>query len=523
MEVGDTIGKYRLTSRLGRGGMGEVWLGTSSGFGGFTKTVVLKTLLPELASDPLFVEMLAHEARICAKLSHPNLIEVFDFSEHDGIYLLAMEHVVGRPLSHIMKAARARNVAIPAWFALRVAWECCRGLECAHEQGVIHCDLSPSNVMVSFTGVTKILDFGVAHSATRGNRADRLKGKYPYMAPERIKSLATDRRTDVYALGVMLYLLFAGRLPFVADTDEALLMKIVEQTPRPPSYFSPVDPVIEQIILRAMQPDPDARYQSISEVLAELSPCLDGHLGAYGQHDVAAFVCGLFDAPDVPRHLRAAGGTREDDVTRPPISRPTASASSTREEALDSVDVVIESSVVDETPEPIQPPTGALLAGARGSSSMRPLSKPLTAVFSEPSARASAFEDPRTSVQSLFGARPSAFGPSRVFDRAPLEALSPEPAPAAGVGPGAGPRAEDTALGSAPGRRPEYRWLEPARPEPAPAPAPEPDARDARDAREPERDAVNESSRGVFGGYSSARKDASTPEWPWAASRTKSE
>src|SRR5687767_11380005 len=127
MFSGDIIGKYRLVRRLGRGGMGEVWLAQASGHGGFKKNVVVKTLLPELACDPLFIDMLAHEARVCAKLSHPNLIEVFDFIEHGGIYLLAMEYVDGQPLNTVMRAARQQDRELPAWFALRVAWDCCRG------------------------------------------------------------------------------------------------------------------------------------------------------------------------------------------------------------------------------------------------------------------------------------------------------------------------------------------------------------------------------------------------------------
>lgn len=294
MQSGDTLGKYQLVTRLGRGGMGEVWLAMALGYGGFAKPVVLKTLLPELENDPLYIEMLAHEARTCAKLNHPNLIEVFDFSKHGRTYLLAMEHVLGESLSQIMRTAHARKWPIPAWFALRVAWECCRGLDHAHEQGVIHCDLSPSNVMVTFTGVTKILDFGVAHSSADGDKADRLKGKWSYMAPERLRSLTTDRRTDVYALGVMLYLLFVGRLPFDAASDEELLRHKLLPPPRPSEYGA-LDDSIEQLIMRCLDPDPVARFQTAHEVLEALSPALDGSLGAYGQHDAAAFMRRLFD------------------------------------------------------------------------------------------------------------------------------------------------------------------------------------------------------------------------------------
>ncbi|MBA3820231.1 MAG: serine/threonine protein kinase, partial [Deltaproteobacteria bacterium] len=354
MLSGDTIGKYRLVNRLGHGGMGEVWLATASGYGGFAKKVVLKTLLPELARDPLFIEMLAHEARICATLSHPNLIEVFDFSEHGGIYLLAMEHVMGRPLHHIMRAAKAHGWPIPAWFALRIAWECCLGLECAHQQGIIHCDLSPSNVMVTYTGVTKILDFGVAHSSARGPKADRLKGKFSYMAPERISSLVTDRRSDIYALGVMLYLLFTGQLPFAATSDSELLQKIVHEKPRPPSELVAIDPRIEQLILRAMQSDPLARHQDVAEMLAALTPCLESELGAYGQHDVATFVTRLFEQDAGPRQLppvvdlvRVDG---EGDRAEEPIDQSTSQLAE-----LDSFDIEIESSVLEVAREASRP------------------------------------------------------------------------------------------------------------------------------------------------------------------------
>lgn len=468
MFSGDVIGKYRLLDRLGRGGMGEVWLATASGHGGFTKTVVVKTLLPELACDPLFIDMLAHEARISAKLSHPNLIEVFDFIEHGGIYLLAMEHVVGRPLHHIMKATHARGWTIPAWFALRIAWDCCRGLECAHDEGIIHCDLSPSNVMVTFTGVTKILDFGVAHSSTRGPKADRLKGKFPYMSPERIKSRATDRRTDIYALGVMLYLLFTGELPFTADSDAALLHKIVTERPRPPSELCEIDPRVEQLILRAMQPDPGARHQTVGEVLAALSPCLDGLLGTYGQQEAAAYVKNLFDTDHAVTPRRLPAMTEPLAATTKRAAEPTGLDTGEIAE-LHSFDIDVESSVLEIPSVPPPPPR-----------------QPAAVFASTPAAH-----ETRTTVQSLFCERPSlATGHTRIFDRSDHRADT----------------TGDLAGGSEPG---PPRTAVPAMPAIPPLPPAEP----APDA---------EPTRGGFGGYTSARPTRS-PEWPWPTSRTKSQ
>lgn len=511
MLSGDTIGKYRLVRRLGQGGMGEVWLATASGYGGFTKNVVIKTLLPEHTRDPLFIEMLAQEARICAKLSHPNLIEVFDFTEHGGIYLLAMEHVMGRPLHHIMRAAKARNWPVPDWFALRIAWECCRGLECAHDEGVIHCDLSPSNVMVTFTGVTKILDFGVAHSIARGPKADRLKGKFTYTAPERIKSLATDCRTDIYSLGVMLYLVFTGQLPFMASSDGELLYKIVNTRPRPPGELAPIDPRIERLIVRAMERDPARRYQNMREVLADLSPCLEGQLGTYGQHDVAKFVSELFEAQtneldvrQLPAIPPPPAGAASDVVT----VEPSVWFSHDEVRELEDIDIEIASSVLEIPLEGAAPPQPSPSSArfARGSSSSAPLDKasgaPSSAASKNPLESVTKLfgdvpeiQEARTTVQSLFDSPSSsslAFEPSRIFDRPRLGTTSDAAEPAL----------FDTAA-------------EPAQPAVEPAPI------DRQDVAEPP-DAVHAARPGGFGSYSTARRRGQSA-WPWSSSRTKSD
>jgi eukaryotic-like serine/threonine-protein kinase len=487
MLSGDTIGKYRLVSRLGAGGMGEVWLAKASGYGGFSKTVVLKTLLPELASDPLFVELLAREAKTCSMLSHPNLIEVFDFSEHRGIYLLAMEHVLGQPLNAIMKAAHARGSSIPAWFALRIAWDCLCGLQCAHDQGVIHCDLSPSNVMVTYTGATKVLDFGVAHTAALGPKSDRLKGKYSYMAPERIRTRATDRRTDIYALGVMLYLVFTGQLPFTGESDAELLYKITHEKLVAPSSLVEIEPAIEQVILRAMHPDVALRFQSVADVLEALAPCLDGQLGTYGQQHVAAFVNMLFGPqqgpsrmPPLPRLPREPAIPAGGDMIQPYDASD-----------LEEIEIDVESGPVprdrahDPATAPIVRPargstaTAPIARPARGSTAIPPLPRPPgTARPIAAFAQASTPLEPKTSVQSLFGdPRKPAPSIAGLFARGTRDELEDVPISA--------PRAE-------PETEAHIETDPPGRP------------------------------RGVFGGYS-GRRAAPEVVWPWPVSRTKSE
>lgn len=455
MKSGDIIGKYRLISKLGRGGMGEVWVAKAAGYAGFTKTVVLKTLLPELASDPLFIELLAGEAKTCSKLSHPNLIEVFDFTCQDGIYLLAMEHVLGQPLNAVMRAATARNVRLPAWLTLRVAWECCVGVQYAHEQGVIHCDLSPSNVMITYTGATKVLDFGVAHATAQGPRSDRLKGKYSYMAPERIKTRAADVRTDIYSLGVTLYLAFTGQLPFVADSDAALFHKITHEKVVAPSALADVDPVIEQVILRAIHPEAGRRYQTLSEVLAALAPCLEGKLGTYGQQHVAAFLATLFGPqpaaqpglpavpPPPPRPATAAtdhGGIADDveeieiDIDTAPHVAPHVAPPAVPSTVHEIATRPVRNPIAAAQPAPLPPPPVRRAAASDqipalidDDSPGRAGAEPLIAAF----AQASTPLEPRTSVQSLFGDRPvAATTIAGLFGRARRESEPrPEPPP----------------------------------------------------------------------------------------------
>lgn len=463
MNSGDSIGKYKLIKPLGRGGMGEVWLATAIGHGGFAKNVVLKTLLPQLASDPLFIDMLANEARIGAKLSHPNLIEVFDFIAHDGIYLLAMEYVAGRSLHHVLQQARARGHQLPIELTLRVALDCCRGLEHAHDQGIIHCDLSPSNVMIASAGVCKILDFGVAHASAHGPKSDRLKGKFSYMAPERIESLVTDRRTDVYALGVMMYLMLTGHLPFTADNDADLLRRIVTSAPVRPSEFRAIDPAVEQLVLRAMQPDPAARHQNCKELLEALVPCTE-RIGAYSHEELAAYVSTLFDG-------RAP---TEDEITNQ-------ASEVIGEEDIDSFVIDVESDL--ELPRELPDVAASRLPGVSF-------------------AAGSETHETRTSVQSLFErpalGTPKIFEPvSSIWDHEPAKREPPLSWLARARSP------DLTGTDGAAEREAPLSWLS-----------------RARSAESERRDSMLVQ-RAFGGGATPVQPDESNTAWPWPHSRVK--
>jgi serine/threonine protein kinase len=290
--------------------MGEVWLASALGRGGFEKRLVLKTIRPERAASPVFVKMFAEEARLTARLNHPNLIDVFDFAEDRGIYFLAMEYLPGRSLSQIVRASRKRQRAIPDWFSLRVLADCCRGLHYAHEQsGIIHCDLSPGNVMVAFTGLTKVVDFGVAQTRQAVRKSGHLNGKFPYMAPERIQNHPADCRSDVYSLGVIMYLLFTGRLPFSGATDEELLAAITAGAPPSPGQLGDVADDIEAVILRAIDLDPASRFQSAGDFGRCIESLLARRRGPGLEQEIALYLSSLFpDAPEIPANIRSQIG-----------------------------------------------------------------------------------------------------------------------------------------------------------------------------------------------------------------------
>lgn len=295
LRPGEALGRYTLLERLARGGMGEVWLASARGSLGFEKRLVLKTILPERSNTRLYVELFAREARLSARLSHPNLVEVFDFGEDDGVFYLAMEYLRGRSLSQALGAARRRGVRLPPWFALQVIADCCRGLDYAHRRtGIIHCDLSPGNLMVEYAGLAKIVDFGVAFERGKRGRDDQLKGKLAYMAPERIRDHACDRRSDVYSLGVILYLLFTGHLPFPHRDDRELAAAIISGGAKPPGRIRPIAGDIETIITTAMARRPAQRYPSAAALGAAIDAVLARYKRPSLQLDVATYLGSLF-------------------------------------------------------------------------------------------------------------------------------------------------------------------------------------------------------------------------------------
>ncbi len=277
------FGKYTLIRKIAIGGMAEIFLALQRSVAGFEKIIVVKRILPHLAKDAQFVTMLLDEARIAATLNHPNVAQIYDVGQHDGQFYIAMEHVHGEDLRSVVRSMKGKNVtSFPLEHALAIILGMSAGLSYAHEQrtldgeamNIVHRDVSPQNVLITFNGDVKLVDFGIA-KAGRSNAEDtksgKLKGKVPYMSPEQAQGLELDARSDVFALGVMLFELTTGRRLFRGANEFETLKMIVEQPyPTPRSINPNIAPRLEYIIQHALEKDVAKRYQSARELQADL-------------------------------------------------------------------------------------------------------------------------------------------------------------------------------------------------------------------------------------------------------------
>lgn len=311
------LSQYTVKLKLGSGGMADVWLASVRGPKGFEKQVVLKTMIPGHSDKPDLVEMFAQEAAIAAKLSHPGIVQINDFGSVDGLLFIAMEYVVGCTLRQLGRPAKRTDGAFPLLPILHVVADCCESLQYVHEfrdehgrhLGLVHRDVSPENIMVTLTGHTKLLDFGVVSASAAGYRTKNglLKGKYAYMSPEAIRGEPPTPQRDVYSLGVILYELLTGQRPFAADTDAELIYRITHQEPLRPRALSPLLPDdLEEIVMRAMARRVRRRYTSAAELGSDLRTVLRKYGPDLGRERIGAHVAKCFARrSDLPASLRA--------------------------------------------------------------------------------------------------------------------------------------------------------------------------------------------------------------------------
>ncbi|WP_434042536.1 MULTISPECIES: protein kinase domain-containing protein [Sorangium] len=272
-------GRYESLRAIASGGMATVYLGRSVGAGGFERLVALKMMHPHIAAEPEFVAMFLDEARLAARVRHPNVVATFDLVE-DPLFLV-MEYIEGPSLHLLLRTCARAKRPLPLGIALRIFLDVLAGLHAAHEltgsEGeplhLVHRDVSPQNVLVGIDGVSRITDFGVARAETRlmSTRGNALKGKLAYMAPEQIRAQQIDRRSDVYSAGVVLWEMLTEERLFKADNDGALIAQILQGPPTGPRGVMPSVPsAIDQICLRALNTDPNARFPTAAAFAEEL-------------------------------------------------------------------------------------------------------------------------------------------------------------------------------------------------------------------------------------------------------------
>ena len=291
---GQRLGKYQLIRRLAVGGMAEIYLAQASGLEGFEKLVVLKRILPQHALDPQLRRMFLDEARLMATLTHPHVTQVYDVGSEGDAPFFAMEYVHGANLREIMNAAgRAAGLdhqprELPLHHAIGVLAAAAAGLHFAHDQTgpkgeplhIVHRDVSPSNVLVTYGGSVKVSDFGIAKWTSQRTQTQEgaLKGKFAYMSPEQCRGVALDRRSDVFALGTLLYELTTGQPPFRAASDYEILNRIVNgELPAPTLPDGPYPAELERIVRRALALEPDDRYPTAQALQLDLEAFARAH------------------------------------------------------------------------------------------------------------------------------------------------------------------------------------------------------------------------------------------------------
>jgi eukaryotic-like serine/threonine-protein kinase len=269
--VTQSFGKYQLLKKLATGGMAEVWLARQTGIEGFNRHIVVKRILAHLAEDPEFVAMFLQEARIASRFNHPNIAQIYDLGENSGTFFIAMEFIHGEDLGRIMRRAWATGQWVARPLSIRMVADAAAGLYYAHsrsdEQGrplrIVHRDISPQNILVSFDGSVKLVDFGIAKAADQvsNTKSGAIKGKFAYMAPEQAGGKPLDARTDIFALGLVLYELITGVRPLKRDSEIATLQASLECAIEKPSQVADVPSSLDDIIMRALAKDPEDRYR----------------------------------------------------------------------------------------------------------------------------------------------------------------------------------------------------------------------------------------------------------------------
>jgi serine/threonine protein kinase len=355
------IDRYDLLRKLATGGMAEIFLAKQSGLEGFEKVVVIKRILRHLAADEEFVSMFLDEARIAAKLSHPNIVQIYDLGKADDSYYIAMEYVSGRNVQHIMNKAADADGMIPVEHVCRIMAGVCDGLYYAHSRkdydgkplNIVHRDISPQNILVSFAGGVKVVDFGIAKASTQlaQTRAGVLKGKYAYMSPEQVRGQKVDHRSDVFSVGLVMYEALTGRRAFERESSLKTLKAIVQEKPLNPRELNPEVPMeVVKLLSKALEKNPDRRYANAQEMQLAIEDYLESSPKKSNNVRLSRYLYEVFDD-----ELNADGGTMVVQGIGEVII-PTGAPSDADQEPADAVEEEVDEHTLSAALADIMPP-----------------------------------------------------------------------------------------------------------------------------------------------------------------------
>lgn len=316
------FGKYQLFASLGRGGMADVFLSVARGQMGFNKLAVIKRLRQALAEEPAFRNMFLDEARLAARLSHPNIVHTYEVGEQNGVYFIAMEYLEGQSLNKVLKEALRRKEGIEPQIGARIIADALSGLHYAHDLrdydgrplSIIHRDVSPHNIFVTYDGHTKLVDFGIAKAALSSTETEVgvLKGKVAYMSPEQAMGGRIDQRSDLFAMGIVLWELLARQRLMTGESAANTLHKLMnEPIPRLSQVVPGIDPALDAIVAKSLEKDPQYRWQSAAEMRDALEAWLRAQPQQAHQDDVGRKMQYLFASVreevqrQIQRHMAA--------------------------------------------------------------------------------------------------------------------------------------------------------------------------------------------------------------------------
>ncbi len=388
---GMQLGKYQLLKRLAVGGMAEIYLARASGIEGFEKYVVLKRILPQHAANDDFIRMFLDEARLAATLHHQNIAQTYDIGTDGGSYFFTMEYVHGEDMRNILKTCARTRKGLPLDHSITMVLGTAAGLHNAHEKlapngtplNIVHRDVSPSNVLVTYDGAVKVVDFGIAKAATHRaeSRVGSLKGKIAYMSPEQCRGEKLDRRSDVFAIGILLYELTTGTRLFKGENEFAILSQIVNNDVPPPSTRRQGYPEgLESIVMRALKRNRDERYGTAQELQLELEGFARDQRLVVSSVALSAFMTELFGKKPEPWRDLVVQAQQNSGPTSRPRSEPSSDELPSPAPALRVTGAVEALTKVDGTRPAGAPGDGSLSGILLGESavSARPRRRGLT-------------------------------------------------------------------------------------------------------------------------------------------------